>query len=295
VLGEPGPQVIGPGQDQGPGLVDRLGAFSHGAALGDHQRADRLDRAVPALRRAAGPAGLGGPGRADGIQQVGLALPPTVLAVGTIHLHDPDACSSDVPGQARAVAAGPFDADQADGPEPAQPAQQAGISSRGGGKLLDAEQPADRVERRRDVHVSVGVDSAGDGACLYDGYSRPFLWLRDGTHPLAVGPVNPGLLPRPGRSDRQRRWVPENLGPGRQIVSQDSPSGVSRIGGRAGTQAPDPTPVLSQDRGSWPEALSTVSLPNISADPLGATAQHLYADVPILYGSPHRVGALIAA
>src|SRR5450755_3298231 len=35
-------------------------------------------------------------------------------------------------------------------------------------------------------------------------------------------------LPRPGRSDRQRRWVPENLGPGRQIVSQDSPSGVSR-------------------------------------------------------------------
>ena len=33
--------------------------------------------------------------------------------------------------------------------------------------------------------------------------------VRDGTHPLAVGPVNPGLLSRPGRSDRQRRWVPE--------------------------------------------------------------------------------------
>src|SRR5258707_6481531 len=27
------------------------------------------------------------------------------------------------------------------------------------------------------------------------------------------GPVHPGLLPRPGRSDRQRRWVPKNLGP----------------------------------------------------------------------------------
>src|SRR5258708_17053397 len=27
------------------------------------------------------------------------------------------------------------------------------------------------------------------------------------------GPVRPGLLPRPGRSDRQRRWVPKNLGP----------------------------------------------------------------------------------
>ena len=35
-----------------------------------------------------------------------------------------------------------------------------------------------------------------------------------------------------------------------QIVSQDSPDGVSRIGGQAGTQAPDPTPVSSQNRGS---------------------------------------------
>src|SRR5580700_12218245 len=77
-------------------------------------------------------------------------------------------------------------------------------------------------------------------------------------------PVNPGLLPRPGRSDRQRRRVPENLGPGRQIVSQDSPDGVSRIGGQAGTQAPDPTPVPVKTGEAGPEALSTVSLPNIS-------------------------------
>ena len=41
-----------------------------------------------------------------------------------------------------------------------------------------------------------------------------------------------------------------DLGPGRQIVSQDSPSGVSRFGGQAGTQAPDPTPVPHQNRGS---------------------------------------------
>ena len=136
------------------------------------------------------------------------------------------------------------------GPNPAQPAQQPGIPGRGGRELLDAEQPADRVERGRYVHVGMGVHAAGDGACLYDGQCRPFLWLRDGTHPLAVGPGNPGLLPRPGRSDRQRRWVPENLGPGRQIVSQDSPSGVSRIGGQAGTQAPDPTPTPPQNHGS---------------------------------------------
>jgi hypothetical protein len=58
VLGEAGSQVIGAGQDQGPGLVDRLGAFTCGAALGDHQRADRLDGTVAALRRAGRPAWL---------------------------------------------------------------------------------------------------------------------------------------------------------------------------------------------------------------------------------------------
>ena len=73
------------------------------------------------------------------------------------------------------------------------------------------------------------------------------------------GPVNPGLLHRLGRSGRHRRWVPE---PGARptIVSQDSPDGVSRLGGQAGTQAPDPTPVSRQNRGS--RAGSTIhSLP----------------------------------
>ena len=168
--GEPGPQVIGPGQDQGPGLVDGLGSLGAGAALGDHQRADRLHGAIAALRRAAGPAGLGGAGGADGVQRVGLALPAPVLAVRAVHLDDPDTGRGDVAGQAGAVAAGAFDPDQADGPEPAQPAQQAGISGRGGRELLDAEQPSDGVERGRDVHVGVSVHAAGDGACLYDGH-----------------------------------------------------------------------------------------------------------------------------
>src|ERR1019366_3158155 len=53
-----------------------------------------------------------------------------------------------------------------------------------------------------------------------------------------------------GRSDRHRRWVPEKLGPGRQIVSQDSPSGVSRFGGQAGTQVSDLTPTPPQNHGS---------------------------------------------
>ena len=74
--------------------------------------------------------------------------------------------------------------------------------------------------------------------------------------------------PRPLAQARQIRPAAPvgavNLGPGRQIVSQDSPDGVSRIGGQAGTQAPDPTPVSSQNRGS--RAGSTIhSLPADSA------------------------------
>src|SRR5438046_8421591 len=76
----------------------------------------------------------------------------------------------------------------------------------------------------------------------------PFLWLRDGTHPLAAGPVNPGLLHRTGRSGRHRGWVPKNLEPGRRIVSRTAREGVSRFAGQAGTQAPGPTPTPPQNR-----------------------------------------------
>jgi hypothetical protein len=79
-----------------------------------------------------------------------------------------------VPGQARAVTAGALDPDQAHGPEPAQPAQQPRVADLGRGELLDAELPADRVERGGDVSIGVGVHPAGDGACLYDGQRHPF-------------------------------------------------------------------------------------------------------------------------
>jgi hypothetical protein len=155
VLCEPCPQVIRSGQDQGPGLVDSPGAFSRGAAPGHHQGPDRLHGAVPALRGAASPAGLRGPRRADRIQRVGLALPAPVLPVRAVHLDDPDTGRGDIAGQARAVTAGPFDAGQAHHPEPAQPAQQPGIASRGSGELRDAGQPADRIKRRGDVGIGV--------------------------------------------------------------------------------------------------------------------------------------------
>ena len=92
-------------------------------------------------RHALRPAGLGGPGGADGIQRVGLTLTAAVLAVGAVPLHDPDTGGGHVAGQAGAVAAGALDPDQAHGPEPAQPVQQAGIAGRVTGNSWTPSRP----------------------------------------------------------------------------------------------------------------------------------------------------------
>jgi len=99
VPGKPGPPVIGPVtiRDRACYGLDPLGT---GGALGDHQRPDRLDLAVPPFRPAACPAGLRRAGGADGIQQVGLALTAPVLPVGAVGLNNPDADSGNVEGQA---------------------------------------------------------------------------------------------------------------------------------------------------------------------------------------------------
>jgi len=49
-----------------------------------------------------------------------------------------------MPGQPGTVTAGPFDLGQTHRAEPGKPAQQLGITRRGGRELLDAKQPADR-------------------------------------------------------------------------------------------------------------------------------------------------------
>src|SRR5215470_5242800 len=78
----------------------------------------------------------------------------------------------------------------------------------------------------------------------------------------------PGREPWPLAQARQHRngtagGCQKEPGPGRQLDSKDSPNGVSRFGGQAGTQATDPTPKPIQNRGSRAGALSTSSLPNI--------------------------------
>src|SRR5215472_4719433 len=70
------------------------------------------------------------------------------------------------------------------------------------------------------------------------------------------GPVNPGLWHRPGRSDRQRRWVPRT-GPGRQIVRKTTRAASADSEVRP-DPAPDPTPTSPRNLGSRAGALTHI-------------------------------------
>src|SRR5215831_19219466 len=63
------------------------------------------------------------------------------------------------------------------------------------------------------------------------------------------GPVNPGLWHRPGRSDRQRRWVPKNGDPADSSISRQPEAASADSEVRPGP-GPDPTPASPQNPGS---------------------------------------------
>jgi len=75
--------------------------------------------------------------------------------------------------------------------------------------------------------------------------------------------VNPGLLHRTGRSDRQRRRVPKTWGPADRSSRRTARTASAESEVRPGPRIPTlrPYPVKTGEAG--PEALSTVSLPNI--------------------------------
>jgi len=190
---EPGPDIVRSGANRGSGLVDRLGSLAAGAALGDHERADRLHHAVATLGCTAGSARLGCSGRADRVERIGLALTPTILTIGAVNLDHPDVGGLDVAGQTGAVAAGSFDPHEVHRADPTPLVAQAGVARRGGGELVDAQQTADPVQRSRDMHIKVGVHAAGDGAALYDGQGHPFLCVGVARACWPTGPANPDL------------------------------------------------------------------------------------------------------
>jgi hypothetical protein len=170
-------ELVRGGRDQAAHLVEGLGPAAPGRRARDPQDPHGLDISVPGLGRSGGVAPLGGPGGGHGVFGVGLSLAPPALAVGTVDLDDGDLVGKQVPGQPGPVAAGPFDADELEGPEGLQPAEQGPIARRCGREALHAEQGSSFVEGGRHVHVEVRVDPSGDAA-RDSGHRHlfPFAW-----------------------------------------------------------------------------------------------------------------------
>src|SRR5689334_20176876 len=91
----------------------------------------------------------------------------------------------------------------------------------------------------------------------------PFLWLRDGTHPLAVGPVNPGLCQ--DRADQTgSAGGCQELGPGRQAGSRTTSTASAGSQVRPGPRLRRYARTTAKPRkyDGVPEPLPPLSLPN---------------------------------
>jgi hypothetical protein len=121
------------------------------------------------------PAGQRCASRFDRVGGIGLAGAASGLAVGAIDLDHLDPGGAQVAGQAGAVGARALHPDAGDRSERGQPTKELVVAGRGCLERLDAQQPADVVERGGDVHVEVGVDAARHRARpFYDGHRHPF-------------------------------------------------------------------------------------------------------------------------
>ena len=145
-------------------------------ALGDDERADRLDGPVAGLRVALGLAGQRRACRLDRVEGVGLARVAACLAVRSVDLDDVDVLAAKEPREPRAIGARALDADLGDLAEPRSHVEERSIASCVGREGLGADEPAERVEGSGDVDVEVRVDAPGDAwRCFYDGHGHPFL------------------------------------------------------------------------------------------------------------------------
>jgi hypothetical protein len=155
-------------------LVEALDAHLASRAVSDEQRPDRLHAAIGGLRharRAARQRRSSGLHRIDG---VGLAVAATGLPVRAIDLHHRHPNTAQEAGQAGPVGAGALHPDPLQRAKTDQPGVQVGEPGGGRRERPEAEQTAVDVQRGSDVHIQMGVDSAGDRARLYDGHRHPF-------------------------------------------------------------------------------------------------------------------------
>ena len=81
------------------------------------------------------------------------------LTIRPVDLHDGDTGCGEEPSQARPIRTGAFHTDACNGTESTEPGQQFAFTFPRRAELSDAQQAADRIQRRRDVHLEVCVDT----------------------------------------------------------------------------------------------------------------------------------------
>src|SRR5260221_8028808 len=121
-----------------------------------------------------------------------------------------------------------------------------------------------------------------------------FSGCRDGTPPLAVGPVNPGLFPGQADQTGSAGGCHENLGPADRSFRRTTRAASADSEVRPGPRPPTLTPHQVKAREAGPEALPTSSLPTMSGCRRRVTARVLRADAPVLCGLLAEWRALIA-
>ena len=143
--------------------------------LRDQQRPQAFDIAGATLGVPARSSRQRRPGGLDRVELVGLAVAATFLPVRPIDLNDRDARGGEMSRQTGAIGASALHADPLKRTERAQPRQQPVIARRRRGKRPHTQQPTDRIDRRRDMHIEMRVNTTNNQARnFYDGHRHPF-------------------------------------------------------------------------------------------------------------------------
>ena len=118
--------------------------------------------------------GLGGPGRFERVEGIGLARLASGLAVRAVHFDDVNPCSGEEAGDAGPIGPGAFHPDLAEDAEGFEPGQQRRVALGIGGERFGAEQSSDLVQDGGHMDLCVGIDATGDNARgFYDGHAIP--------------------------------------------------------------------------------------------------------------------------
>ena len=136
------------------------------------------------------------------------------------------------------------------------------------------------------MHVRMGINATGNGACLYDGQSHPLLRV-EGWHAPAGRRTCEPPASCPGRADQtgraggcQKTWGPADRSFRRTTRAASAASEV-----RPGPRPPTLCPRDITVREAGPEALSTVSLPIRIGGQVAICASRCTADHPVMRSS----------